>query len=183
VARRAVSDPDRIEKPLIRRPRLFQSQGQLTIRAEVAVDECRNPTHGHRRNTGNLSAKPGCESAWGPDADRQAKSLASLIWAGSFHRADSHSLRSTPPSKLPSRESFPEALGTASAQLGSELRKSQGRRLSSSPSSAPTSHRSGEHIGVTRDLKPRGAVALSVGAIRNGSFSHEHHSSSRSKTL
>src|SRR5712671_5811249 len=33
------------------------------------------------------------------------------------------------------------------------------------------------------DLKPRGDVALSVGAIRNGSFSHEHYSSSPSKTL
>ena len=30
---------DRIEKPLIPRPRLFQSQRQLTIRTEVAVDE------------------------------------------------------------------------------------------------------------------------------------------------
>jgi hypothetical protein len=30
---------DRIEKPLIPRPRLFRSQGQLTIRTEVAVDE------------------------------------------------------------------------------------------------------------------------------------------------
>jgi hypothetical protein len=36
---------------------------------------------------------------------------------------------------------------------------------------------------VTRDLKPRGDVALNVGAIRNGSFSHEHYSSSPSKTL
>jgi hypothetical protein len=30
---------DRIEKPLIPPPRLFESQGQLTIRTEVAVDE------------------------------------------------------------------------------------------------------------------------------------------------
>jgi hypothetical protein len=45
------------------------------------------------------------------------------------------------------------------------------------------SHRAEEHIGVTRDLKPRGDVALSVGAIPNASFSHEYYSSSRSKTL
>ena len=31
-----------------------------------------------------------CESAWGSDADRQVKSLTSLIWVGSFRRADSH---------------------------------------------------------------------------------------------
>jgi hypothetical protein len=43
--------------------------------------------------------------------------------------------------------------------------------------SCVTSHRAEEHIGVTRDLKSRGDVALSVGAIRNASFSHEHNSS------
>ena len=32
----------------------------------------------------------GCASAWGSDADRQAKSLTSLIRAGSLRRADSH---------------------------------------------------------------------------------------------
>jgi len=32
----------------------------------------------------------GCASAWGSDADRQAKSLTSLIRVGSLRRADSH---------------------------------------------------------------------------------------------
>jgi hypothetical protein len=46
------------------------------------------------------------------------------------------------------------------------------------------SHRPDEHIGVTPGtFKPWDRVAVNVGAIRNGSFSHEHYSSSPSKTL
>jgi hypothetical protein len=35
-------------------------------------------------------ALPVCASAWGSDADREAKSLKSLIRVGSLRRADSH---------------------------------------------------------------------------------------------
>jgi hypothetical protein len=37
-----------------------------------------------------MRARPNCASAWGSDADRQAKSLTSLIRVGSLRRADSH---------------------------------------------------------------------------------------------
>jgi hypothetical protein len=45
-----------------------------------------------------------------------------------------------------------------------------------------TCHRRNQHIGVNTDLKPRERIAVSVGAIRNGSSNYERYSSSHSKT-